>query len=86
MVGLFVIEKFIKYETNFSILEEISEDDLQDIINIRTNKNNSVLHPISNKLTEQLAYFENYQKTKKLTGKYITKYTKKNVLKLNVVL
>jgi hypothetical protein len=78
MVGLFVIEKFIKYETNFSILEEISEDDLQDIINIRTNKNNSVLHPISNKLTEQLAYFENYQKTKKINGEiYYKIYEKK---------
>ena len=78
MAELFVIEKFIKYETNFSVLEEITEKDLQDIINIRTNKINSALHPISNNLNEQLAYFENYQNTKKINGEiYYKIYEKK---------
>ena len=78
MAALFVIEKFIKYETNFSILEEISEKDLEDIINIRTNRINSVLHPISNNLTDQLTYFENYQNTKKINGEiYYKIYEKK---------
>jgi hypothetical protein len=73
-----VIEKFKKYETNFSVLEEISEKDLEDVINIRTNKIKSVLHPISNKLSDQLAYFENYQKTKKNNGEiYYKIYEKK---------
>ena len=47
-------------ETKFIFLKEISEADLQDIINLRQFRVNNHLTPISPSLDEQVDYFKEY--------------------------
>ena len=48
-------------ETKFIFLKEISEADLQDIINLRQFRVNNHLTPISPSLDAQVAYFKEYK-------------------------
>lgn len=48
-------------ETRFLFLEEISEADLQNIINLRRFKSNNHLSPISPSLEEQISYYNSYK-------------------------
>jgi hypothetical protein len=49
-------------ETKFLILKEITEVDLQDIINLRRSRSNNHLSPVSSNLNDQIAYYEKYKR------------------------
>jgi len=49
-------------ETNHIILKEISDMDLQDIINLRRFKTNNHLSPINSNLIDQINYYKIYKK------------------------
>ena len=63
-----MINRFNYVTTNFSLLKEIAEEDLIEVINIRTNHSNSVLSPISHSLQDQVNYYEKYRECKYIDG------------------
>lgn len=56
-----MISKLLQVETQYSILEELEELDLQRVIEIRTQHTNSVLHEIAPSLEEQKKYYRLYK-------------------------
>jgi len=56
-----VINKILKINTQHSILEELEENDLHRLIEIRTKHKNSVLHKITNSIEVQRKYFRLYK-------------------------
>ena len=56
-----VINKILKINTQYSMLEELEEKDLPRLIEIRTKHKNSVLHKITNSIEDQKKYFRLYK-------------------------
>jgi len=73
-----LIYKFINLKTHFSILSELDETDVEQIINIRNTRKNNFLHKINNSLDEQIIYFKNYKKRQKKEGEIYYKIYDKN--------
>lgn len=57
-----MINDILKINTQYSILEELEENDLERLIEIRTGHKNSVLHKITNSIEEQEEYYKSYKK------------------------
>lgn len=73
-----MIYKFINLKTHFSILSELNETNIEQILNIRNSRKNNFLHKISNSTDEQIIYFKNYKKRQKKEGEIYYKIHDKN--------
>ena len=56
-----MIKDFLKVETNFSYLLEVQESDLHEVMLLRNNRKINHLNKISNKIQDQVEYFQNYK-------------------------
>lgn len=65
-------------ETQFIILKEICETDLQDIIDLRQFKSNNYLTPISASIEAQKAYYYGYQRKRSENSEIYYKILDKN--------
>ena len=73
-----MIHKFVNLRTHFSILSELKEPDIEQIINIRNKRKNNFLYKISDSIEEQIVYFRSYKKRQEKEGEIYYKLYDKN--------